>query len=92
MSNQSYIVCPTCQGHGTHVHPYLSVWTSDRIEEDPEGFHEMARGVYDVLCEECGGKRVTTLAEHEVWLTTKEDMKLAMMENGDVDGLMGRSW
>lgn len=56
-----FIVCPTCEGNGTHGPGH--VYTEDMIAEfDPQEFAEMMRdyreGVYDVRCEGCGGKRV----------------------------------
>ncbi len=60
-----YIVCPTCEGEGKTVHPGVSVWTSQDRAEDPDGFEDMMRGVYDVSCPECKGKRVVTRQDQE---------------------------
>jgi hypothetical protein len=60
-SNRPFVVCPVCAGHGTHGPGW--VFTSDELDEqfgaDADEFcADMREGRYDVLCDECGGKRV----------------------------------
>lgn len=55
-----FIVCPTCEGRGTHVNPSID---SGGIEvedfyEDPDFAEAYFGGAYDVSCHECGGQRV----------------------------------
>lgn len=60
-------VCHTCDGHGTHVHPDLSVVTqSDREDWADDDFMDgYMRGVYDVVCEECRGRNVIKVVDEE---------------------------
>jgi hypothetical protein len=56
-----FVVCPTCEGHGTHGPGH--VYTMDEVEEafGPEADEVMAEyraGTYDVRCETCKGQRV----------------------------------
>jgi RecJ-like exonuclease len=55
-----YEVCPRCGGDGKHSNPAIDGnGFSDEIRaDDPEFFEEYLEGRYDVLCTECGGKRV----------------------------------
>jgi hypothetical protein len=58
-------VCPTCDGKGTHVNP--SIDASGYYPDEDEDFYDYddgeegspyERGVYDVPCATCAGKRV----------------------------------
>ncbi|MDA8140766.1 MAG: hypothetical protein M0036_19130 [Desulfobacteraceae bacterium] len=53
-------VCPTCEGKGRHVNPGIDAngLTSEDFYDDPDFAEDYARGVYDVACYECGGRRV----------------------------------
>jgi len=59
-----YIVCPRCEGNGTHNHPDIggNGFTSSEWDEccagDPDFPEEYFRGTYDVQCTECKGARV----------------------------------
>lgn len=56
-----YIVCPTCDGAGSHVNPSIDsegLTAADFEEAGPEFFEDYRSGTYDVPCYECGGKRV----------------------------------
>lgn len=57
-----YVACPTCRGNGTHVNPAVdgNGLTSDDIDEmgGDDFMEDYLGGVYDVICEECGGLRV----------------------------------
>ena len=54
-----YEVCPTCDGHGTHVNPAIDshgLGAEDFYDEDfAEAYFS---GAYDQDCHECNGKRV----------------------------------
>lgn len=59
----SYEVCDRCRGAGKHVNPAIDGdgITSEEFDRDwdDESKEAYFAGDYDVLCEECGGKRVT---------------------------------
>lgn len=53
-------VCPRCHGNGTHVNPGVDGNGLDPYDPDlDEDFWDDYRsGVYNVTCEECGGRNV----------------------------------
>lgn len=61
-----YDVCPTCEGRGKHVDPSIDASGYSPDEDDyygdpdeyEEGRSPYERGVYDVPCMTCHGKRV----------------------------------
>lgn len=56
------IVCPSCEGRGTTLIPGMRghAYTHDQLDELGEDFiDEMMSGVYDTVCNECQGKRIT---------------------------------
>jgi len=61
-----YDVCPACEGRGKHVDPNIdaSGWRHEDDSHDPwddeddDGRTAYQRGVYDVPCATCHGKRV----------------------------------
>lgn len=55
-----YGVCNLCEGHGKHVNPNIdaSGLGYDDFCDDPDFYEDYHRGVYDVPCYECRGKRV----------------------------------
>ena len=65
-------VCPRCEGHGTHLNPSIGQHAYSREEfeeafsdeEDREQYFKRG-GIYDVTCEECGGKRVVEVPNPE---------------------------
>jgi rubredoxin len=81
-----YEVCPMCEGEGSVVHRSLSVWTESDRAEDPEGFEAMLDGRYDVVCPECGGKRVVTQADEEEFAERERDRRTRFMESGIYPG------
>lgn len=54
------IVCPTCNGKGTHVNPSIDAHGLSRedFDEDPDFARDYMSGVYDVSCYECRGNNV----------------------------------
>jgi len=58
-------VCPTCEGRGTHVNPAIDSHgiSSDEFYEDFEFCDAYMKGVYDVPCYECQGKRVVLVPD-----------------------------
>lgn len=67
MRSTRFIVCPTCEGRGTHVNRNVDGHgiTSDEMDElGPDFFDDYMSGVYDVRCEECHGQRVVVGCPH----------------------------
>lgn len=65
-------VCPRCEGHGTHLNPSIgnhaySVEEFNEAFDDEESRAEYFKrgGIYDVTCEQCGGKRVIEVPNPE---------------------------
>lgn len=62
-----FIVCPTCEGRGTHVNRNVDGHgiTSDEMDElGPDFFEDYMSGVYDVVCTECRGRNVVPRCPH----------------------------
>lgn len=55
-----YEVCQICDGKGKHVNPSIDAGgiSGEDFYADPDFAEEYMRGVYDVQCYGCGGKRV----------------------------------
>lgn len=64
-------VCPRCEGHGTHLNPAIGehAYTPEEFAEsfDEEEATEYFRrgGMYDVKCDQCGGKRVVEVLDRD---------------------------
>lgn len=58
--HMEYDVCQTCRGRGKHVNPSIDAHgiSGEEFAEDPDFRDEYVRGVYDVSCYECKGRRV----------------------------------
>jgi len=87
------IVCPRCQGTGTHVNPAVDGHglTADELQD--EDFSESyTSGTFDVTCEMCEGERVLpevdtdrlTKRQRILWIELEkrkaEDRRAAMAE------------
>jgi hypothetical protein len=61
------VVCPRCEGKGTHVNPNVDGHglTREDFERDPDFLDDYMRGVFDVTCYECDGARVTLEVDRE---------------------------
>ena len=57
-------VCPVCDGEGKHVNPSIDAGGINPADEDPEFLEDYMSGVYDVVCNHCGGR--TTVREVDV--------------------------
>lgn len=64
------IVCPRCDGNGTHDHPAFSNGVDSEHLEDPDFSESYFRGHYDVRCEECHGERILDVLDYDA-LTPK---------------------
>lgn len=60
-------VCPVCDGTGTHVNPSIDSHGigADEFADDPDFAEEYFGGVYDVVCNECGGRNVVDVVDIE---------------------------
>lgn len=64
-------VCGRCEGHGKHLHPDIGevAFSAEEFAEefDPEEQVEYFRrgGRYDVICHDCGGKRVVAVLDRD---------------------------
>lgn len=58
-------VCGTCNGKGSHVNPSIDSngLTASDFDEDPDFRENYMSGMYDVTCNECGGKRVVPILD-----------------------------
>jgi hypothetical protein len=72
-----YEVCDTCHGKGTHVNPSIDSHglTAEDFAEDPDFREAYFEGRYDVLCAECGGRRVVPVVDET--RATPEQERLA---------------
>jgi hypothetical protein len=59
-------VCSRCGGEGKHTNPSIdgNGLSREEFDEDPDFREAYFSGVYDVQCEECGGKRVALEIDH----------------------------
>ena len=58
------VVCPTCEGKGVHVNRAIDGNGLDpHLADDPDFMRDYMGGVYDVVCEECGGKNVVAVID-----------------------------
>jgi len=56
-----FVVCPTCEGKGTHVNPSIDahgIGAEEWSEWDEDDRERYLNGGYDVSCAQCGGNRV----------------------------------
>jgi hypothetical protein len=55
-----YVVCPRCEGKGSHVNPNVdgNGLSQEDFDENPGFFEDYMAGVYDVSCYTCKGQRV----------------------------------
>lgn len=70
-----YRVCPECDGEGKVDNPAFSNgFTSSELHEaGPEFCEDYAKGVYDVKCPLCKGRRVATNQEIKEYRQRWED-------------------
>ena len=54
------VVCPVCDGTGTHVNPAIDGHglSQEDFDQDPDFAESYFGGAYDIRCDHCGGKRV----------------------------------
>lgn len=78
------IVCPRCDGTGTHVNPNIDGHgiSPDEFNQDPDFKEAYFRGDYDVTCEECHGRNVVEVVDWEA-LTPKMQERLQRYEDAE---------
>jgi hypothetical protein len=62
------IVCPTCDGEGSHVNPDIDrngIASTDELWSDEEFWEGYGSGTYDVTCYGCSGKNVVDVVDED---------------------------
>jgi predicted methyltransferase len=65
------VVCPGCDGHGTHLnrnigeHAYTAEEFRESFDEEEAREYFTRGGIYDVTCETCGGRRVVPVVDRD---------------------------
>ena len=76
------MICPDCRGEGHHV-LHGHAFTADELDElGPEFFEDMQSGVYDTVCEFCGGPGKVLKDRYEDWAEEQQDRRTRMYESG----------
>ena len=72
------IVCPRCEGYGTHLNPSMASHAYSATEFD-ESFDDEQKdqyfkrgGRYDVQCEECQGEKVIDVPDEDACTTVEK--------------------
>ena len=65
-----WVVCPVCEGKGTHVNPSIDAGGLTFDDDDPAFLEEYMRGTYDVTCYTCKGR--TTIRDVDWEAMTEE--------------------
>ena len=63
-----FVLCPTCQGRGTHTNPNIDcggITASEWYEWGPEEQDHYMSGAYDVSCYQCNGEKVIQQFEYD---------------------------
>lgn len=62
-----YEVCSVCNGEGKHVNPSIDCngLSRDDFYDDPDFAEDYMSGKYDVICNNCQGKRVEKIVDRE---------------------------
>jgi RecJ-like exonuclease len=82
-----FVVCPCCDGHGTHLneamreHAYSREEFEEEFDEEMQGEYFRRGGRYDVQCEQCGGKRVVEGVDEEACSTPELKALLKIYED-----------
>lgn len=53
-----WIVCPVCEGNGSHVNPAIDAGglTQEDFADDPDFMEQYFRGDFDMFCNACKGR------------------------------------
>ena len=77
-----FVVCPRCEGHGTHLNPSIGqhCYTAEEFRrefDDEEAAEYFKRGgLYDVSCEQCHGARVVAVVDEDTAQRTHRGRRL----------------
>lgn len=63
------VVCPRCDGNGTHVNPNADDGLTAKDFEDKDFEQSYMSGVYDVQCDCCSGNKVIDVIDEEACKT-----------------------
>lgn len=60
-----WAVCDVCEGRGKHVNPAIDCngLGADDFEDDPDFMEDYRSGVYDVVCNKCGGRTTVLVVD-----------------------------
>lgn len=76
-----YEVCDRCRGEGTHVNPSIDGHGLGPEDFEDEDFREgYFSGRYDVVCEECGGKRVVLVEDDVETFNAEQKADYALLQ------------
>jgi hypothetical protein len=77
-------VCPGCNGHGSRLcegmrgHAYTAEEFHESFDDEEAEEYFRPGGRYDVMCEECQGKRVVAVADEDACRTPEQKEALAL--------------
>ena len=78
--------CSVCNGTGSHVNPSIDANGLSSIDqEDPDFMDNYRSGVYDVVCNNCGGVGSVESDNIAQLEQAAEDRRLAAAEDGDYE-------
>lgn len=82
-----FVVCPSCDGKGSHVNPAIDCGGLSRedFDDDPDFEEGYVSGNYDVQCYTCHGKRVIAVANEGACTTPAQKKALAAMREREED-------
>lgn len=95
MTNDNWIICPTCRGDGTTVNPAIdgNGLTAEDFRDDPDFYDDYMGGVYDQPCGACGGSGKMRESRIQELQDNAADRQLAALEDGDFEGYQhARDW
>ena len=81
-------VCPTCDGKGTHVNPSIDAngLSAEDFADDPDFAETSQRGLYDVACYGCNGRRVEpTCMDEQVQQWIAVEAQTTALYNAEVE-------
>lgn len=80
-------VCDRCGGYGTHLNPsigehaYSAEEFCEEFDEEEQREYFKRGGMFDVICEECGGKNVVKVIDREACKKGDLAEKLALYDD-----------
>jgi hypothetical protein len=82
-----YEVCSTCGGKGKYVNPAIDNGgiPVEEFHNDPEFAEAYFGGVYDIVCEDCGGKRVIPVIDRDNLNDERKEVLIKIEEQEEED-------